>query len=283
MIASLSWGERKPSRRLGRGERQPRLARRGLAVEERGLDPVEVVGRALGLAAAAPGHDRAVARAHQLLQLGLGVAQRAGGGVGGLGAERVRLVARDARQAQGRRARSSVASRRSGEQVEVVGVGVVEAGGHVLPVVAQGRRQLLLRGHGHEAVGGQQVEHLAEAVDRQHVGHVRALGLLAGGGRRDLGQLAVLGRQLRRRLDGHPLDLLQRALGERGEEREPLDLHVEQLAAHRALLGGGVDVHDVAAQGELAALLHLVDALVAARHELRRRSRRGPAARPSRS
>ena len=64
------------------------------------------------------------------------------------------------------------------------------------------------------------------------------------------------------------LDLLQRALGEGGEEREPLDLDVEELAAHRPLLGGGIDVHDVAAQGELAALLHLVGALVSGRHEL---------------
>jgi hypothetical protein len=64
------------------------------------VHPVEVELRALGLAAARPGDDRAVARAHQLLELGLGLAQRAGGGVGALRAELVRLVGGDARQAQ---------------------------------------------------------------------------------------------------------------------------------------------------------------------------------------
>ena len=63
------------------------------------------------------------------------------------------------------------------------------------------------------------------------------------------------------------LRLLERALREGREVREPLDLDVEQLAAHGALLGGGVDVEDVAAQRELAAVLDLVDALVAARDE----------------
>ena len=84
----------------------------------------------------------------------------------------------------------------------------------------------------------------------------------------DLGQLAVLGAELGRRRDLHPLGLLERALGEGGEPGEPLHLDVEELAAHGALLGGRVDVEDVAAQRELAAVLHLVDALVAAGHEL---------------
>ena len=78
------------------------------------------------------------------------------------------------------------------------------------------------------------------------------------------------GAELGRRRDLDALGLLERALRERGEVREPLDLDVEQLAAHRALLGGRVDVEDVAAQRELAAVLDLVDALVAAGDELRR-------------
>ena len=86
-------------------------------------------------------------------------------------------------------------------------------------------------------------------------------------GGRDLGQLAVLGRQLGRGRDLDALGLLERALGEGREPGQPLDLDVEQLAAHRALLGGRVDVEDVAADGELAAVLDLVDALVAAGHE----------------
>ncbi len=95
----------------------------------------------------------------------------------------------------------------------------------------------------------------------------RSAASVAGG---DLGQLAVLGAELGGRRDLHALGLLERALGEGGEPGQALDLDVEQLAADRALLGGRVDVEDVAADGELAALLDLVDALVAAGHELRR-------------
>ena len=78
-------------------ERQARLLGGGQAVEEGGLHAREVETRALGLATARPGHEGAVARAHQLLELGLGVPQRARGGVGGLGPELVRLVLGDAR------------------------------------------------------------------------------------------------------------------------------------------------------------------------------------------
>ena len=143
----------------------------------------------------------------------------------------------------------------------------MEARGHVLPEVAQRGRQLLLGAHHHERAVRHELEQLAEAVHREHVGHVGALlGLAAGG---DLGQLPVLGAQLGRGGDLHPLGLLERALGEGGEPGEALDLDVEQLAAHRALLGGGVHVEDVAPDGELAAILDLVGALVAAGHEPR--------------
>ncbi len=150
--------------------------------------------------------------------------------------------------------------------VEVVGVGVVEAGGHVLPVVGQRGRDLLLGGDGHQAVLRQQLQQLAETVHRQQLGDVGAVVLVAD--RCDLRELAVLGGELCRRGDLHAVGLLQRALGEGGEVGEPLDLDVEQLAAHSPLLGRGVEVEDVAAHGELAALLDLVDALVAAGHEL---------------
>ena len=91
---------------------------------------------------------------------------------------------------------------------------------------------------------------------------------LVGAQRGDLGELAVLGRELGGRCDLHALGLLERALGEGREEGQPLDLDVEELAAHGALLGGRIDVEDVPAEGELAAVLDLVDALVAAGHEL---------------
>ena len=72
--------------------------------------------------------------------------------------------------------RSSVSAEAVRVDVEVVGVLVVEARGHVLPEVAQGGRQLLLGGDHHERLVGHQVEQLPEAVDRQHVGDVGALG-----------------------------------------------------------------------------------------------------------
>ena len=247
------------------GERQRRVLGRRLPVEEGGLHPGHVELGALGLAAARPGHEGAVAGADQLLELRLGVAQRARGRVGRLGAELVRLVLRDARQAQ----RGALVERgveRLRLHVQVVRVLVVEARGHVLPVVAQRGRQLLLGGDRDERVVRHEVEQLAEAVHREHLGHVRALRLLGLGG--DLGELAVLGRQLGRGGDLHALGLLERALRERREPGEPLHLHVEQLAADGALLGGRVDVEDVAADRELAALLDLVHALVAAGHEL---------------
>ena len=258
----------KPSRRLAWAKVSDGVLGSRLAVEEGRLHAGHVQLRALRLAAARPRHEGAVARANELLELRLGVLQRASGRVGRLGAELVGLVLRDARQPQlGAPVECGVERLRL--HVEVVSVLVVEARGHVLPVVAQRRSELLLGGDSHERVVRHEVEQLAEAVHGQDVGHVGALVLLGRGG--DLGQLAVLGRQLRGRSDLHALRLLERALGEGGEPREPLHLDVEQLAADSALLGGRVHVEDVAADRELAALLDLLDALVAARHELARR------------
>ena len=62
--------------------------------------------------------------------------------------------------------------------------------------------------------------------------------------------------------------LPQRALGERREPAQRLDLDVEQVDADRPVLGGRVDVEDAAAHGELAAVLDLLDALVAGGDEL---------------
>ena len=120
------------------------------------------------------------------------------------GAELERLVEPEMRRQPQRRARASSAARIAvGLDVEVVRVGVVEGGADVLPVVAQRRLDVLLGGDDHaRALGGQQVEQLAEVVDRQQLGDVGALvGVLERG---DLGQLAVLGRELGggRDLDG---------------------------------------------------------------------------------
>ena len=78
----------------------------------------------------------------------------------------------------------------------------------------------------------------------------------------------MLGRQLGGGRDLDRLGLAQAALGEGGEEADRLDLDVEEVDAHRAVLGGRVEVEDAAADGELAAVVDLVDALVAGGHEL---------------
>ena len=93
------------------------------------------------------------------------------------------------------RARSSSAARdRLGLDVEVVGVGVVEGGADVLPVVGQRGLDLLLGGDDDLGVARGEVEEGVEAVDGQQLGDVGAvLGVLERG---DLRQLAVLGGQL---------------------------------------------------------------------------------------
>ena len=87
-----------PLAQRGGGEVDARLARRDTVpvgggdrprslVEELRADAGEVVGGALGLAAAGPRDDGSVAGADQLLELRLGRLERARGGLGGLGAE----------------------------------------------------------------------------------------------------------------------------------------------------------------------------------------------------
>ena len=87
-------------------------------------------------------------------------------------------------------------------------------------------------------------------------------------GRGDLGQLAVLGRELGGGRDLDAVGLPQAALGEGREPAQRLDLDVEQVDADGALLGRRVDVEQAAADRELAAVLDLVDALVAGGDEL---------------
>ena len=78
-----------------RGDREAQIAGLGgvgLILQPASLEPGQVVGRALALATLGPGDDRAVAAADVLLQLRLGLAQRARAEVGGLGAELEGLV-----------------------------------------------------------------------------------------------------------------------------------------------------------------------------------------------
>ena len=88
--ASLRPGATKPSRRLASVKIRPVVR----AVERR-LDAGQVVGGALGGAALRPRDDGRVAGARELLQLGLGLLERARGEVGGLRADLDRLVGGD--------------------------------------------------------------------------------------------------------------------------------------------------------------------------------------------
>ena len=120
---------------------------------------------------------------------------------------------------------------------------LVDRRGDVLPVVAERPGDLLGRGDRDQRPLGHQVERGEE---------VRRVDLIP-----------VLGRQLGRRGQLHPLGVAERALGEDREPAQRLDLVAEQLDPDRPLLGRRVDVEDPAADGELAALLDLVDPLVA--------------------
>ena len=166
------------------------------------------------------------------------------------------------------RARVERGGDRVGRDVELVGVVGVEGRADVLPVVGERRADLLLGGEQHGGVR-REVEERGEAVDGQQLGDVRPrLGVvpkLDGG---HLRQLAVLDGELGGRRDLDLGRLAERALGERREPAQRLDLDVEHVDAHGAVLGRRVDVEQAAAGRELAAVVDLVDALVARRDEV---------------
>ena len=133
-------------------------------------------------------------------------------------------------------------------------------------MVAQGGLDVLVGGHDHLRALRHEVEQLAEVADRQQLGDVGALvGVLERG---DLRELAVLGRELGGGRDLDDVRVAERALREGREPAQRLDLVVEEVDADGALLRGGVDVEQAATDRELAALLDLVDALVARGHEV---------------
>ena len=143
--------------------------------------------------------------------------------------------------------------------VEVAGVGVVHRRGHVLPVVGERRRGLLGGGEDDRRPVADQLQRRAKRFHRQQRGDVRALGLIAC----HLRELAMLERQLGRRVELDLLGLAERALGEGREPADRLDLVAEQLQPRGAVLGRAEDVEDAAAHRELAPVLDLVGALVA--------------------
>ena len=136
----LEGGRDEPVAQVGLGEDQA-----GGAAVQVGPQAREVVGGALGRASLRPGDDGRVAGAGELLELGLGLLERAGGEVGGLGADLGRLVGGD----RGEPDRGAVVERVEdavGLDVQLVGVLVVEGDAHVGPVVAQARLDVLLGG-----------------------------------------------------------------------------------------------------------------------------------------
>ena len=152
------------------------VMRAAALAQPRGFQPAEVVRRALALAAAGKRDDRPVARAHELLELRLGLAERARGRVRGLRAQLDLLAARQRRQpdprALGRASRGcSAGSRTGGARL------VAERRAHVAPVVVEHRLEVLLGGDHQLGVRADQVEQRAEALDRQQLGDVRALGV----------------------------------------------------------------------------------------------------------
>ena len=83
------------------------------------------------------------------------------------------------------------------------------------------------------ASAGREVQEGVELVDGQQLGDVRTV--LGVGDRGDLRGLAVLGAELGGRRDLQLGQLGQRALGERRELAQRLDLDVEQVDADRVV------------------------------------------------
>ena len=118
-----------------------------------------------------------------------------------------------------------------------------------------------------------------KVLDRQQFRDVGPIGGVLE--RRDLGELAVLLGQLGRGRDLDAVGVAERALGEGREPAQRLDLVAEQVDPDGAVLGRREQVEQAAADRELAAVLDLVDALVAGGDEIPWPSRRGPSARRS--
>ena len=127
--------------------------------------------------------------------------------------------------------------------VEPAGVLLEHGCRDVLPAVVQRSRDLLRGRDDHQRLVRHQVERSQEAVGIDFP--------------------SVFGRELRRRRQLDAVGLAERPLGEDRETTYRLDLVAEQVDPDRLLLGRGVDVEDPATNGELAALLDLIGALVA--------------------
>ena len=224
--------------------------------EERSVEALEVVARALGLAAVLEGDDDAVARADLTLELRLGFRNRTRRRGGCLRADREHaLVGRRRAQAEHR----ALLQRRRDVHVEAPRIVGVHRGRHVLPVRAERRLDLLV-GRGDERdIGSDQVEWRPERVHRQVLDRTAALlGVFEG----CLGEHPVLGGKLGRGRQLQLLGVAQRALRERREPADRLDLVAEELEPRSTVLRGAEDVQDPSAERELPTRLDLIDAFI---------------------
>ena len=239
-----------PDEAAARGrDREDEALRLDARREHLGLDAAQQVPLALGLAAVRERDDDVEPAAEQAVELVLRLGQPARGQRRPLRVERERLALR--------------------ERVEL---------GRAL------ERQLV------EALLGPDRAHLVglphevgRAVERQH--EVVRSGRPAGErilvvGERDLDELAA---PLAGGVDRGAVDLAQRALRERREGADALDLVAEELDPQRLAAGGREDVDEAAAHRELPALLDPLDALVAGARELPRPAGRSRARRRARS
>ena len=150
--------------------------------------------------------------------------------------------------------------------VELARVGVVHRRGHVRPSGRRSAGPISSAAASTTAVSlVDQVEGGAEAIEREQLGERRSgsLAVLACRPSAASASSRCSGVELGGGVELDPLGLAERALGEGREPADRLDLVAEQLEPRRALLGRAEDVEDAAADRELAALVDLVDALVA--------------------
>ncbi len=237
----------------------------------------EVVGGPLALAAAGKRHHRPVARAHELLELRLGLAQRARRRVRRLGPQLDLLAAGQRRQPDPRpllRARPgcSPGSRTGGGRPRLRTRRTRRSSGRSAPARAPPRRPP------RSSVSAPiRSSSAPKRSTRQQLGDVRPLGVLAVAGarrsrwpRRSPPSSRCSAASSAAGAISTSSHIPERALRERREPAQRFDLHVEHVHPHGALLGRREHVQQASPQRELPALLHLVDALVARAHELGR-------------
>ena len=245
------------------------IGRRRTVAEHLRGQSLERVAGALRLADSLEGDDRRVAGARLLLELRLGLGEAARGRDGDRAAEGlaavgdVGIAVADAGHREDRARPERVADR----HVEAGDVVVVDRRADVGEVVVEGGVELVGSGDDDRGPIVDQLEERPEAIGRQELGERPLRPLLGSVGERRLGEQPVVGIDLGGRGQLDPLGLAERALRERREVADRLDLVAEQLDPRRLILGRGEDVEDPAADRELAAVVDLLDPLVAAAGE----------------